>query len=155
MARDSCVGASPAGAGQGDALVGVAPQPADFTPDRRRTLLTHCVAVKKVLTHSCQLAKQCNCVRFACGYLLIQDRLGLPGSLSQCSPLGIADFKCVSAALRGCARNNVEVLERCDDRWWQHDATFAAVRLRVCHQHALDRPARGATASAEPVLDEI
>jgi hypothetical protein len=67
--------------------------------------------------------------------------------------LGVADFLSVSAALRESARHNVEVFEGSDDLWWRHDATVAAVRLRVHHQDALDRSARGAI--AEPVFDEV
>jgi hypothetical protein len=155
MARDSCVGSCFPGDVQVEALVGVTSKPAYFAPGGRRTLLTHCVAVKKVLTQSCQLAKQRSCMRFARGYLRIQDRLGLVNSSSQCSPVGVADFQRVGAALRGCARNNVEVFERCDDgRWWR-DANFAAVWLRVRHQHTLDRSVRDTTASSQLVLDEV
>jgi hypothetical protein len=83
MARDSWFGASSAGDGQVDALVGVAAKPTHFAPDRGRAFLTHRVAVKKVFTHCCQLAKQRNGLRFAGGYLLIEDSLRLPSSSSQ------------------------------------------------------------------------
>src|ERR1700676_5309359 len=98
MARDSCVGSCFPGDVQVEALVGVTSKPAYFAPGGRRTLLTHCVAVKKVLTQSWQLAKQRSCMRFARGYLRIQARLDLLNSSSQCSPVGVADFQRVGAA---------------------------------------------------------
>lgn len=111
------------------------------------------VPINQTLACLCHLSKQHNRVRFSSLAVLVERRLRLVSSLKHCLPLGIPDFPSVSAALRERARNNVEVFERRDDFWWQHNAAFAAARLRVRHQHALGRSAMGVT--AEPVLDEV
>jgi hypothetical protein len=153
LAADSCVGASPAGCGQIDPLISVVPKPAHFAPYGEWNLLVGRVPINQTLAHFCHLSKQHNRMRFRSLPMLVECRLRLVSPSNHCPPLGIPDFVSVSAALRESARNNVEVFERSDDLWWRHDAAVAAVRLRVRHQHALDRSARGAT--AEPVLDEI
>jgi hypothetical protein len=92
-------------------------------------------------------------MRFRSLSVLVECHLRFLSPLSYRPPLGIADVLSVSASLRESARHNVEVFERSDDLWWRRDATVAAVRLRVRHQHALDRSVRGAT--ADTVLDEV
>ncbi|MFP3565306.1 hypothetical protein [Paraburkholderia sp. SIMBA_030] len=109
--------------------------------------------VDKPLACVCHLSKQHKRMRFRSLTMLVERRFCLLSPLGHCPPLRIPDFLSVSAALRECARNDVEVFECSDDVWWRHDAIVAAVPLRVRHRHALDRFARGAI--AEPILDEV
>ena len=153
MGRSSCVEASPTGGGQIDPLVSVVPKSAHFAPYGEGNLLSGRVPINQTLAYLCHLSKQHNRMRFGSIPVLVERGLGLLSQSGHGPPLGIADFVSVSAALRECARDNVEVLEGSDDLWWRHDATVAAVWLRVRHQDALDRSARGAI--AKPVLDEV
>ncbi len=76
--------------------------------------------------------------------LLVERCLRLSNPLSQRPPLRISNYLRVSAALRKCARNNVEVLQRRDDLGLRHDVRFAD-RTRVCHKHALVESPEGVT----------
>jgi hypothetical protein len=128
------------------------PKPAHFAPHGEGNLLSGRVPINQTLACLCHLSKQHNRVRLSSLPVQVERRLRLVSPLNHCPPLGIPDFLSVSAALRERARNNVEVFERRDDFWWQHNAAFAAARLRARHQHALDGSARGVTAKS--VLDE-
>jgi hypothetical protein len=129
------------------------PKSAYFAPDREGNLLTGRVPINQTLAYACHLSKQHHRTRFKTLPVLIDCCLRLLSPLSHGPPLGIANVLSVSAALRESARDKVEVFEGSDDLWWRHDATVAAVWLRVRHQDALDRSARGAI--AEPVFDEV
>jgi hypothetical protein len=153
MARNSCVGTWLAWRSLADPLISIVPEPAHLAPYGEGNLLTGRMTIDQTLACSCHLLKQYNRTRSRTFPVPVECHLRLLRALNHCPPLRIPDFLSISAALRECARNNVEVFKCSDDLWWWHDTTFPAVRLRVLHQHALGRSATGAT--AEPVPDEV